>query len=28
VAGMFGFKEAALLETAETERAAPTVSFR
>ena len=27
VAGMFGFKEAALLETAETERAAPKVSF-
>src|SRR5499425_1503410 len=28
VAGMFGFKEAALLETAESERAAPKVSFR
>ena len=28
VAGMFGFKEAALLETAETERAAPRVSFQ
>jgi LemA protein len=28
VAGMFGFKEAALLETAETERAAPKVSFQ
>ena len=28
VAGMFGFKEAALLETAETERAAPKVAFR
>ncbi|MEX3941132.1 LemA family protein [Paraburkholderia sp. BR10937] len=28
VAGMFGFKEAALLETAETERSAPKVSFR
>ncbi|MCC8402296.1 LemA family protein [Paraburkholderia sp. MMS20-SJTN17] len=28
VAGMFGFKEAALLETAEAERAAPKVSFR
>ncbi|HLH96155.1 MAG TPA: LemA family protein [Xanthobacteraceae bacterium] len=27
VAGMFGFKEAALLETAETERAKPKVSF-
>ena len=27
-AGMFGFKEAALLETAETERAAPKVSFQ
>src|SRR5262245_52471080 len=27
VTGMFGFKEAALLETAETERAAPKVSF-
>ena len=27
VAGLFGFKEAALLETAETERAAPKVSF-
>jgi LemA protein len=27
VAGMFGFKEAALLETAEAERAAPKVSF-
>jgi hypothetical protein len=25
---MFGFKEAALLETAETERAAPKVSFQ
>ena len=28
VAGMFGFKEAALLETAETERAAPKVAFQ
>jgi LemA protein len=28
VAGMFGFKKAALLETAETERAAPKVSFQ
>ena len=28
VAGMFGFKEAALLETAETTRAAPRVSFQ
>ncbi|MBB5425973.1 LemA protein [Paraburkholderia atlantica] len=28
VAGMFGFKEATLLEAAETERAAPKVSFR
>ena len=28
VAGMFGFKEAALLETAETARAAPGVSFQ
>src|SRR5262245_16300182 len=28
VAGIFGFKEAALLETAETERAAPRVSFQ
>jgi len=28
VAGMFGFKEAALLETAETERAATKVSFQ
>ena len=28
VAGMFGFKEAPLLETAETERAAPKVSFQ
>ena len=28
VAGMFGFKQAALLETAETERAAPKVSFQ
>ncbi|WP_343676799.1 LemA family protein [Paraburkholderia heleia] len=28
VASMFGFREAALLETAEAERAAPTVSFR
>jgi LemA protein len=28
VAGMFGFKEAALLDTAETERAAPKVSFQ
>src|SRR5215472_16481741 len=28
VAGIFGFKEAALLETAESERAAPKVSFR
>jgi LemA protein len=28
VAGMFGFKEATLLETAEAERAAPKVSFR
>src|SRR5262249_6033823 len=28
VAGMFGFKEAALLETADTERAAPRVSFQ
>ena len=28
VAGMFGFKQAALLETAETERAAPQVSFQ
>ncbi|MGF6446122.1 LemA family protein [Paraburkholderia youngii] len=28
VAGMFGFKQATLLETAETERAAPKVSFR
>jgi len=28
VAGMFGFKEAALLETAQTERAAPQVSFQ
>src|SRR5262249_27481545 len=28
VAGMFGFKEAALLETPETERAAPKVTFQ
>jgi len=28
VAGMFGFKQAALLEAAETERAAPKVAFQ